>query len=90
LFQAEHFYDVHRLEFDQTVQVDTTDSCNVLMLVEGESVLVEVGGETHRFRYAETFVIPAAVGSYALTNEGVGRAKVVKAFIKDVIDCLMD
>jgi mannose-6-phosphate isomerase class I len=85
---AEHFYDVHRLEFDKTVNVDTTDSCNVLMLVEGESVLVDVGGETHRFHYAETFVIPAAAGSYTLTNEGSGRARVVKAFIKDSIDHL--
>ncbi|MDQ3278217.1 MAG: class I mannose-6-phosphate isomerase [Bacteroidota bacterium] len=86
---AEHFYDVHRLEFDKMVKVNTADSCNVLMLVEGESVLVEVGGETHRFHYAETFVIPAAAGSYTLTAEGSGRAKVVKAFIKDSIDHLL-
>ncbi|RYZ48381.1 MAG: hypothetical protein EOP49_18805 [Sphingobacteriales bacterium] len=85
---AEHFYDVHRLEFDQTLKVNTDGSCHVLMLVEGDSVLLEVGGETHRFHYAETFVIPAAAGSYTLTNEGLGRAKVVKAFIKDSMDHL--
>lgn len=87
---ADHFYDVHRLEFDKTLRVETADSCNVLMLVEGESVLVEVGGETHRFHYAETFVIPAAAERYTLKNEGSGRAKVVKAFIKDSIDHLLD
>ncbi len=83
---AEHLYDVHRLEFDKIIDVDTAESCHVLMLVEGVSVLVEVGGETHRFQYAETFVIPAAAGRYRLINEGPARAKVVKAFIKDAID----
>ena len=83
---AEHFYDVHRLEFDKDINVDTADSCHVLMLVEGDSVMVEAAGETHRFHYAETFVIPAAVGHYTLINGGEGRAKVVKAFLKDAID----
>lgn len=86
---AEHFYDVHRLEFDAIMEVETAGSCHVLMLVEGLSVLVEVGGETHRFHYAETFVIPAAAGRYTLNNEGPERARVVKAFIKDSIDHLM-
>ncbi|RYF87245.1 MAG: hypothetical protein EON98_01130 [Chitinophagaceae bacterium] len=85
---SEHFYDVHRLEFDTTIQVETAGSCHVLMLVEGESVLVEVGDEIHRFHYAETFVIPAAASRYTLVNQGSERAKVVKAFIKDSIDHL--
>lgn len=85
---AEHFYDVHRLEFDKKASVTTDDSCNVLMLVEGESIEVEVGGQTHLFHYAETFVIPAAAESYTLVNKGSGRVKVVKAFIKDSIDHL--
>lgn len=85
---AEHFYDVHRLEFDKEVTVNTDDSCNVLMLVEGSSVLVKTGELTHEFHYAETFVIPANVKSYTISNKGKGRAKVVKAFIKDSIDHL--
>ena len=44
---AEHFYDVHRLEFDSRITVNTDDSCHVLMLVEGSSVTVEVDGEKH-------------------------------------------
>lgn len=85
---AEHFYDVHRLEFDKEINVSANDSCHVLMLVEGTEVLVKVGNETYLFHYAETFVIPAAANNYTLINQGAGRAKVVKAFIKDSIDHL--
>lgn len=80
---AEHFYDVHRFEFDSTVSAATANSPHVMMLVEGTSVAVETqDGTRQRFQYAETFVIPAAAESYRLINEGPGRAFVVKAFIK--------
>ncbi|WP_454803117.1 class I mannose-6-phosphate isomerase [Mucilaginibacter phyllosphaerae] len=80
---ADHFYDVHRMEFDNKVTVLTNDVCHVLMLVEGKAITVETAdGTKHNFAYAETFVIPAAAGSYQITNLGKGRAKVVKAFLK--------
>ena len=79
---------MHRLEFDKEVTVNTGDSCNVLMLVEGSSILVKIGEELHQFHYAETFVVPAAVKSYTIINQGSGKAKLVKAFIKDSIDHL--
>jgi len=85
---AEHFYDVHRLEFDKEINVFTNNSCNVLMLVEGISILVKLANEVHQFHYAETFVIPAAVEKYTIINQGAARARVVKAFIKDSIDFL--
>lgn len=79
----EHFYDVHRMEFDNVFEVSNQGRCHVLMLVEGESVLIETAdGRKHIYAFAETFVIPAAAGSYRLTNLGVQRAKVVKAFLK--------
>jgi mannose-6-phosphate isomerase class I len=80
---AEHFYDVHRIEFDCTTTVATNNVCHVLMLVEGQAINVETAdGTKHDFAYAETFVVPAAAGSYTLTNLGKGRAKVIKAFLK--------
>jgi mannose-6-phosphate isomerase class I len=79
----DHFYDVERLEFDSTITVQTEGSVHVLMLVEGTSITVTpANGTATTFYYAETFVIPAAAGSYTLVNNGTARAKVVTAFIK--------
>lgn len=78
----DHFYDVHRLEFETAVELHTAGSPHVLNLVEGSSLSVEVGGISQRFNFAETFVIPAAADHYRLSNEGEGTAKVVKAFMK--------
>jgi mannose-6-phosphate isomerase class I len=79
----EHFYDVHRIEFDTEIAVDTNNVCHVMMLVEGSAVRVKTNNGTERvFAYAETFVIPAAATSYTLTNLGNSRARVIKAFLK--------
>jgi mannose-6-phosphate isomerase class I len=80
---AEHFYDLHRMEFNSSITVDTFGKCHVLMLVEGQSVIVETAnGFRQRYNYAETFAVPAAAGSYRIINEGNSTAKVVKAFVK--------
>ncbi|MET1056302.1 MAG: class I mannose-6-phosphate isomerase [Pedobacter sp.] len=79
----EHFYDVHRLEFDKAISRNTENGCHIMMLVEGESISIETeDGTVHNYAYAETFVVPAAAGSYTLTNQGTGRAKVILAFLK--------
>jgi mannose-6-phosphate isomerase class I len=78
----DHFYDIHRVEFDTSVDVQTDGSPHVLMLVEGTSVTIDVSGMQRTFNYAETFVVPAAAESYRLINRGEGRAKVVKALMK--------
>ena len=80
----DHFYDVQRLEFHTEVEVETNESCQVLMLVEGDYVSLEIEGKpAGTFAYAETFVIPAATKTYTLINNGTKIAKVIKAFIKD-------
>jgi len=80
---TEHFYDVHRIEFDNKVTVQTANVCHVLMLVEGEAILLETAdGSKQQFAFAETFVIPAAAKSYTVTNLGNARAKLIKAFLK--------
>ncbi|WP_245747551.1 class I mannose-6-phosphate isomerase [Parapedobacter koreensis] len=80
----EHFYEIHRYEFDTLVNIDTHAQCHVLMLVEGTTVDVETeNGYLATFHFAETFAIPAAAARYRLTNRGPVGAKVVVAFVKE-------
>lgn len=80
---ADHFYDVHRIDFDSEIKIETDNRCHVMMLVEGESILIETeDGSNQIFAYAETFVVPAAANSYRITNLGKSKAKVIKAFLK--------
>lgn len=81
---VEHFYDVHRVDFNGKVTISTENNCHVMMLVEGDKILLETdNGTSHVFAYAETFVVPAAAKSYTLTNLGKSTARVIKAFLKD-------
>ncbi|MGY4384044.1 mannose-6-phosphate isomerase class I [Pedobacter sp. UYP24] len=83
----DHFYDISRIEFDTQVELKTEESCQVLMLVEGTAVTVQIEGyPAQQFAYAETFVIPAAAKSYKLINKGSQRAKVIQSFIKAEIN----
>ena len=79
----EHFYDVHRLDFEHEIAVELNGSCHVLCVVEGQHIeLMTSNGKTALFSYAETFMIPAAAERYTLRNLGTGPVKVIKAFLK--------
>ena len=82
----DHFYDVHRyrLHDAHSLTIDTGNRCHVWMVVEGSGVEVETAdGRRERYNYLETFIIPAAAGSYTLYNVSGGDLLMVKAFVKD-------
>ena len=82
---AAHFYDVHRLEFNDSIDIKTGNSCHVLNLVQGKSVILETtNGKQMEFHYAETFVVPAAAEFYRLISPRGEDLLVVKTFIKPV------
>lgn len=78
----EHQYSIHRLEFEKSIHVNTENKFHVLNLVEGESVFINSNNRKIKLHYAETIIIPAAVGEYVIENCANSSAKVVKAFMK--------
>jgi mannose-6-phosphate isomerase class I len=75
------FFAVHRLDFEGAVDEDTAGRFHVLNLVAGEQVAIESETGVHDLAYAETVVVPAAVGPYCLRRARGGACKVVKAFV---------
>jgi mannose-6-phosphate isomerase class I len=79
----ELFFAVHRLDFDDEVADDTGGRFHALNLAAGDEIEVHTAaGVVHPLSYAETIVIPAAVGQYRLRRVGGGPCKVVKAFVR--------
>jgi mannose-6-phosphate isomerase class I len=82
------FIETRRHWFRGVVPHETGGGVNVLNLVEGEEVVVESpGGEFAPFvvHYAETFIVPAAVGSYTIRPHGPAADKecaTIKAFVR--------
>lgn len=86
LYESE-FIETRRHWFTGPVEHDTQGNLNVLNLVEGEqAVVTSPAGAFEPFvvHYAETFIVPAAVGKYSISS--VGKAKsplaTIKAFVR--------
>ena len=79
----ELFFAVHRLDFEHAIDDDTAGRFHLLNLVGGDAAAIETAsGRRHDLAYAETIVVPASVGRYAIRNIGGSACKVVKAFVK--------
>jgi len=82
------FIETRRHWFTNSTPHDTLDTVNVLNLVEGEEAIVE--SPTGAFdpfivHYAETFIVPAAVGAYKISPIGRSFGKqcgTIKAFVR--------
>jgi mannose-6-phosphate isomerase class I len=82
------FIETRRHWFTKPVMHDTHGGVNVLNLVEGEEAMVESPSgafEPFIIHYAETFIVPAAVGQYTVRPHGVSVGRecaTVKAFVR--------
>jgi mannose-6-phosphate isomerase class I len=82
------FIETRRHWFSGTVAHDTGGGVNVLNLVQGEEAVVEspTGAfEPFVVHYAETFIVPAAVGAYTIRPHGLAaghECATLKAFVR--------
>jgi len=81
------FIETRRHWFTKTVSHHTAGGVNVLNLIEGPAAVVESpDGAFEPFvaHYAETFIVPAAVGPYTIrpAAAGVGECGTLKAFVR--------
>ncbi len=83
--RPEMFFEVRRLVLEAGSQAsdDTAGRFHVLNVVEGSGVTIEsTAGHQHPLAYAETLLVPAAVGPYRLHQHGPERVRVVKALVR--------
>lgn len=82
------FIETRRHWFSKKVTHYTNGGVNVLNLVEGEEAVVESPAgafEPFVVHYAETFIIPAAVGEYTIAPYGKSQGKeiaTIKAYVR--------
>jgi len=82
------FIETRRHWFTGVVPHHTNGGVNVLNLVEGDEAIVESPNgifEPFVVHYAETFIIPAAVGAYTIRPHGSSMGKecaTIKAFVR--------
>jgi mannose-6-phosphate isomerase class I len=81
------FIETRRHWFTGTVPHDTGGTVNVLNLVEGDGAIVESPSgafDPFSVRYAETFIVPAAVGRYTIrpARKAESALATIKAFVR--------
>lgn len=82
------FIETRRHWFTRTVPHDTHGGVNVLNLVQGEEAVIESPSgafEPYIVHYAETFILPAAIGKYTIRPHGAAvgtECATMKAFVR--------
>lgn len=82
------FIETRRHWFTKRVSHHTGDGVNVINLVEGREVIIESPSGSFDplvLHYAETVIIPAAVGAYTITPHGESKGRqcaTLKAFVR--------
>ncbi len=82
------FIETRRHWFSKSVHHQGNGSVNVMMLIDGEEAVVESEEalfEPFIVRYAEAFIIPAAVNSFRISPHGISQGKTIatiRAFVR--------
>jgi len=79
------FFSLRRLEFDRCMRDATDGKFHVLVLVDGDEVLVyalDNPEHCYRMKTCDMVVVPASLGRYGLINLGKAPCKVTKTLLK--------
>ncbi len=80
------YFTLRNLCFEKRMTDEAADRFHVLVLVEGEKVLVRSLIDPNRFfvqRYMDMVVVPASFGTYEVVNLGVGSIVLHKTMLRD-------
>lgn len=80
------YFTLRNLCFDKRMTDEASDRFHVLVLVEGEQVLIRSQSDPSRFfvqRYLDMVVVPASFGKYEVINQGVGSIVLHKTMLRD-------
>lgn len=76
-------YKVNRYRFNSAVTIETEGKAHVVSLVEGSSITIETEeGKIETFKFAESFMVPAAAKRYTVSHNGNSEAMMLVAFMK--------
>ena len=80
------FIETRRYWFDRPIDLNTEGTVHMLNLVEGAAAVVESpegAFEPYEVHYAETFIVPAAVGAYRVRPKNADeRIGLIKAYVR--------
>jgi mannose-6-phosphate isomerase class I len=82
------FIETRRHWFNSAVSHNTNGGVNVLNLIEGEEAIVESPANAFApfvVHYAETFIVPAAIGPYTIRPYGIAegtQCATIKAYVR--------
>ena len=80
------YFSLRNLCFSSRMTDDTKDRFHVLVLVEGEKVLIRSLENPDKFyvqNYMDMVVVPSSFGNYELINQGVGKIIIHKTMLRD-------
>lgn len=80
------YFSLRRLEFEKEIEDDTAGVFHVLVLVDGERVMIQSVEHPERYfiqNYMDMVVVPANMGKYVIKNLGHQPVYMHKTRLKD-------